>query len=563
LAIAAAVAAAFFPSLRNGFVSLDGNDNFVFNANYSGVHWWHWRWMFGTSFFTGNFEPLHWLSLSLVYRLAGMQPAAYHALGLACHALACVLLYFVCLELGLGPAGGAFAALSFALHPLRVESVAWITAQHYPLAAAFYLFSLLSYLKSCRPYGAADALRWRRLSLAGFAASLFSFPAGVTLPFVLLVLDLCPLRRLPLDPGQWNMQAARPVLREKLPFLILAVAGAAVIFTARAVTRNLLPVSELGLGSRILLGCHSLWFFAMKTVWPMRLSPVYELPYPLQAWRWLPAAAAAATVSTLAFSWRWRLTPAFALWCAYVLCALPVCGLTTSGTQVSADRYTYFPGMVLSFAAAAALVHFLSRRNPTVRLAGGIICVAVLLGLGRLTWLQCGIWKDSQSVWDHVRAVDPMNGTAEVGYGYGLLEEGRPVEAVQAFKDAMRLNPRLIAPYYALGYTLAREGHDSEALGFFNEVVRKDPYFAAGYNAIGSELAKAGNFVEAVPYFEKTLTLRPDHDRAQFNLALALSELGRQDEAAAHYRQALRLNPDFSQARQNLAALTASRGARP
>src|SRR5713226_6535756 len=279
---------AFLPTLQNEFVGWDDATNFLDNPHYRGLAWTHIRWMWTTHL--GHYIPLTWMTLGLDYLLWGMNPVGYHLTSLLLHAANAVVFFFVVHRIltlalpspserghALAVAAG-FAALVFAIHPLRVESVAWVTERRDVLSGLFYLVTILMYLRACEQ--GARGRGWYWLSVAVFVCALLSKSMVVNLPVVLLILDVYPLRRLGGDIG-WSSEAARRVYVEKIPFVLLAAAASAIAFMAQSSVHAALSLVQLSVPGRLAVSAYGLSFYLWKTVAPVNLSPLYELRPPV------------------------------------------------------------------------------------------------------------------------------------------------------------------------------------------------------------------------------------------------------------------------------------------
>src|SRR5438094_3698081 len=289
--IALITCAAFLPTLQNQFVNLDDNDNFLDNPHYRGLAWTHLRWMWTTH--QGHYIPLTWMTLGLDYLLWGMNPVGYHLTSLLLHAANAVVFFFVVRRIltqalpsrserghALAVAAG-FAALVFAIHPLRVESVAWATERRDVLSGLLYLLTILMYLRACER--GARGRGWYWLSVAVFGCALLSKSMVVNLPVVLLILDVYPLRRLGGAIGWWS-EPARRVYVEKIPFVLLAAAASAIAVMAQLSHDTMVSVVQLSALGRLALSVYGLSFYLWKTVAPVNLSPLYELPPTVNPW---------------------------------------------------------------------------------------------------------------------------------------------------------------------------------------------------------------------------------------------------------------------------------------
>src|SRR5436853_897881 len=349
--IALVTVAAFLPALQNQFVNWDDAANFLDNPHYRGLGWSQLRWMW-SAFHKGHWIPLTWMTLGLDYLLWGMNPFGYHLTSLVLHAANAIVFYFVAFRIlglalpdagdrgraGLALAAG-FAALLFALHPLRVESVAWATERRDVLSGLFYLLTILAYLRACERAERARGWYWGAVGL--FACALLSKSMTVSLPVVLLILDVYPLRRLGGPIGWWS-ERARRVYLEKIPFVLLAGGASAIAFLALFQIHNMVGLDQLSLPGRLAISAYNLSFYLWKTVLPLNLSPLYELRG-VNAWAppFLLGYGVVLAITALALALLRRVPGLAATWLAYVIILLPVLGIFQNGPQIAADRYTY------------------------------------------------------------------------------------------------------------------------------------------------------------------------------------------------------------------------------
>ena len=490
----------FLPALGNSFVAWDDDTNFLDNPHYRGLGPTQLAWMFTD--LHAHYTPLTWLTLGLDYVLWGMNPAGYHLTSVLLHAVNAALVFRVALRL-LGAAlpnapgttlrwGSLLAALLFSVHPLRVESVAWVTERRDVLSGFFYLLALLAYLRYC------ESPRRRRYAaaLALFAAALLSKSMAVTLPVVLLLLDAWPLRR-----HAW---------REKVPFFALSAVAGALALVAQRQAGALSSAGLLGALEHLAVAGYALAFYLRKTLLPARLSPIYELPARVDplAWPYVASALVVLALSAVAIAAR-RRWPAFAVaWASYVVTLLPMSGLLHVGPQIAADRYTYLPCLGGALLAGGAYVRgrmaLRARSTPGILLdvaAGALPVMLAVLTLG-----QVQVWRDSETLWSHALAVGP-SAIAHAKLGVVRDERGRTEEAIAHYRAALALHPDM----------------------------------PDAYNALGIALARQGRWDEAVEQYRRALARQPGSAEAHLNLAAALERLGKSSEAAQHVREAQRL----------------------
>lgn len=554
---------AFLPVFWNDFVAWDDQKNLYENPDYRGLGWKQLRWMFTTNLL-GHYIPLTWLSFGLDYRLWGMRPAGYHLTNLLLHIASTALVYFVTrrlLEKGTRLSaralgfGAAVAALFFAIHPLRVESVAWATERRDVLSGALFLLTIFLYLRAAE----ADATRRRRLlsaSIGSFVLALAAKSIVMTLPVVLIVLDVYPLRRLQGGAREWLRPAQRAVLIEKTPYLVLGVVGAAASYYAQA---HVLPRAPSPWLSRAAHVAYGLWFHVLKTVVPTGLSPLYEAPARIDPWepRFLASLIGVVGVSVLVLGLRRRWPAGLALWTYYGVMLGPVSGVIPMGSQLTADRYSYLACLgwaVLVGAGAGALVGAAARgvlRPSLARLAAAAV-VAWLIGLGALTWSHVRIWQDTESLWRHAVAVTPDCALCHKFFGDSLLNRGALLSGLAEVERAVALRPDRVEFRFNVGVALTKLGLWPEAVEQYRLVLARHPDEINLRVNLAVALVQIGRAEEAVEQLEAALRLDPDSLAAHVNLGWAFNALGRFDEAISHFRRATELKPDSPMARLGL-----------
>jgi Tfp pilus assembly protein PilF len=566
----------FLPALDGGFVDWDDDRNFLWNPGYRGLGPGELRWMF-TATWMGHYIPLTWLSLGLNYALGGMEPWGYHLGNLLLHAANTALLFFVARRLlavaAISPAphgntqgegrydrthqqdggvavawGAAVAALLWALHPLRVESVAWVTERRDVLCGFFYLLAVLAYLRGATREGTLSG-RWLAASLAAFAAALGSKAIAMTLPVTLLVLDVYPLRRLRLG---WPA-----LVREKLGHFALGAVGAAV--ASWAVTRGAgwTSYDTYGLEARLALTGYSFWFYPWRLIWPERLSPLYELPAHvrlLDAQFLWPTVAVVAVTAVLLLGRR-RLPSALAAWLQSIIVLAPVSGIAHAGHQLAHDRYSYLSGLGFAVLAGAA-VTWLGRQRAQGRVSRWVFAAAVttvvlaLAGLGAGSSAHSRIWRDSESLWRSAVAADPTCALCRHKLGNVLLTAGLHREAEAELTRAIALRPERARAHNSLGALFVDQGRLGEAEVEFREAMRLSPHFGEATANLGALYARQRRYAEAIAVLRRAIVLSPQLSNARGNLALVLDNVGidlaregKPAEAVALFREATELLP--------------------
>lgn len=506
--VVAAAFVAFLPALAPDFVNWDDPGTLLDNPHYRGLGPHQLVWMF-TTFHRGHYMPLSWLTLGWDFILWEMSAWGYHLTNLLLHAATALTFYFLALRLlrfaldprpplsnplpqgGRGPGdaatrlrlAAAAAAIFFAVHPLRAESVAWITERRDVLSGLFSVAAALAYVKAVSEGPRRAGFFWGSVAL--FACALLSKSIAVTLPATLLVLDVYPLRRLGGAAGwrRWHVWA------EKLPFLALAGAAATVAFLALLPLGNARSLTEMSALVRLVLALYSQAFYLVKTVWPTALSPLY--PFPLDiTYHHLAIAAAGTLLAGAAL----RIAPAWsATWAVYSLTLLPVSGIFHNGPQAVADRYSYLACLPWALWVGAA-VAWRPRRAPVhraVALALRTLVVATLLGLGALTWSQAGIWHDSIALWTHALAVNPDSRDAHGYLGKAYDEAGLAAGAVAHYAEAARRSHNRLPWYVAIARVLEEAGNDRAAMIYYDQVLRSAPgslEACAGLRRLGGHL---------------------------------------------------------------------------
>jgi tetratricopeptide (TPR) repeat protein len=565
--IVLATALVYLPSLRNGFVNWDDEANLLHNPSYRGLGPAQIRWAF-TTFHMGHYQPLAWLSLGADFAVWGMNPAGYHLTSLLLHLANTALVYLLALRLLAGarpappsapptdaggrarPIAAAFAAGLFALHPLRVESVAWATERRDVLSGLFFLIATLAHVAAVDATDARARRARRALSLASFALALLSKSITVTLPALLLVLDVVPLRRAR------RGERAAALVREKIPYLVLSLAISALAVRAQRSTQFLPSLAEVGAVERAGIAVWALAFYLWKSVVPAGLTPTHTLPIGAAA-RYLGLAGSAALVAgatALAWRARRRAPAALAAWAAYGIALAPVLGFFQVWTYVAADRYSYLACLGLALLAGAALGRLAPAR-------GAILGGALLALLAALTARQIPVWRDSESLWRHAVAVNRDSHMAQYNLGVALAREGRVAEARAAYEEALRARPRYAEALAGLGALDLAEGRPEEAAARLRDALAAWPTNGEALANLGIALARTGKRDEALAAYDAARRLRPDLPEVLVNRAALLLDAGRAREAIADLDEAVRLRPDHADAWRNLGVARERTGA--
>ena len=565
-------AAVYLPVLRAGFVDWDDTTLLVHNAAYRGFSAAHLRWML-TSDLLGHYAPITWLSFALDYVIWGLSPFGFHLTNLLLHAVNAGLVVLVAQRLFTEalalsrPAtavGAGTTALFFALHPLRVESVAWIPERRGLLSALFVLVSVLAYLDAARE---PTPPRRRRLlvgSVAAFALALGAKASAMTLPAVLLLLDVYPLRRVPADPRRWLTRSSRDVWLEKVPYAILAAVGVVVAYVGQSSGADAALLTPSVWLTKV---ARAPWFYAYRTLVPVHLSPLYELPSTVNVAepRILLGVMGATGLTLAAWVVRRSCPGILAAWVFEWLMLAPFIGLTHVGYQLFADRYSYLPGLgwaLLGGAVAAVLVRAWSQGGlgPPAAGLGVAVGMTALLALATLTTRQIAVWQDPVALWTYAVAVEPDCSICHAQLGTTLLGQGAPEAALAHFERTLVLRPDRVRVRIPMAEALVQVGRLDEAVAELRRVLDRYPAFLPGRLLLAEtlvrlgrpdqaaaelrEAAKAVDPGEAVTYLARMRAREPNSAVVRAGLVYAYLALDRPDLARAEREALERLTPD-------------------
>lgn len=555
--LAAVVVAVFAPALANQFVNWDDGTNFLTNHSYRGLGWPQIRWML-TSALTGHWIPVTWFTLGLDYVLWGMNPLGYHLTSILFHALGSLLFWFVALRLlaaagpGLGPGavrvGAAVATLAFAVHPLRAESVAWITERRDVVAGALFFATVLTHLKACAGERPGRGV-WRAASLVLFALALGAKAIVAPLPLVLVVLDIYPLRRLRPSWQTWRESTARWLALEKLPYLALSAVAGAIALAVLDANHLLSAVDHHGPGYRIALATYGLWFYLWKTVAPFGLAPLYELPLDvaLSDPPFLLSTLAVVALTVVLWQLRRRWPAGLAAWAAYAAILLPVSLRVHTGLQLVTDRYSYLAclGWALALGGAAACLANGATRMlaPIVARMAAIGIVVWLAGLTALTVQQVQVWHDAETLWRHAVDVFPDCATCYNGLGKALANERLMAAAIEQFEKGLAVRPNQHAITLNLVDALILTDRPSEAERYVRPLVERYPEDTEVRSRLVLAYIGQDRRQEAAGEIARTLRFNSSSPLTLVNLGFALIRLDRPREAIACLRRALQVSP--------------------
>jgi len=550
----------FGQTFRHGFVNFDDDKYIYENPIISeGITLENIAWAF-THVHAANWHPLTTLSHMLDCQFYGLWAGGHHLSNVLLHAVAAVLLFLVLREMTGALWRSAFVAAVFAIHPLRVESVAWVAERKDVLSGVFFMLTLWAYSRYVRR---PESRGRYTLVAVGFVLGLMSKPMLVTVPFVLLLLDFWPLGRL-----QQKSQLPR-LLWEKLPLFALLVLSC--VATVIAQGGAIQPLQRFPLPLRIGNALVAYGIYLRQMIYPAKLVVLY--PMLKDGWpMWVALAVLLLLMALTAGAWILRGKKPYLIvgWLWYIGMLVPVIGILQVGHQAHADRYTYLPQIGIYLAATWAFASWAGDCRQR-RMALGGLAVAVLSILLATAHHQTSYWRDSIRLWTHAFECVPNNPVAHYNLGHVLQQQGRTEEAITQFREALRLNSAYTDALCNLGLALSQQGRTGEAIACYREALRVDrndpkaltslPAYAVAHCNLGIALFQQGQTEEAITQFREALQVSPDHADAHNNLgnALLFAE-GKTEEAIAHYRQALRINPAHVGAHFNLANVLIRQG---
>ncbi|PYJ11486.1 MAG: hypothetical protein DMF06_02275 [Verrucomicrobia bacterium] len=505
-------------------------------------------WAF-THLHAANWHPVTWISHMLDCQLYGLNPAGHHLTNVAIHTAAVVLLFRVLRRMTGALWLSAFVAAVFAIHPLRVESVAWIAERKDLLSGLFFVLTITAYFR----YTRKPSLRSYGLVFLSLALGLMSKPMLVTAPFVLLLLDYWPLHRMATPDGGGNTPVR--LILEKLP--LAALAGASCMITLFAQKVAIRPLAEVPGTTRLANSLISYVLYAQQMLWPFDLTPYYPLrPEEIITSRVLCSVALLLAFSVFVFLCR-RRRYLVTGWLWYLVMLAPVIGILQVGNQAHADRYTYLPqiGLYLLFVWGVADLCATWRHRRFVLSALGVLTVGTLAIVART---QASYWRESESLWSYTLSRTTNNAMAELNLGEAIHKKGRVDEALVHLNRAVEIQPGNFTNQGSLGIALLTKGRREEALAHLRTSLELNPVQAPIHSSIGVVLLELGQPDESLAHLRKALEIDPNDGDAHYNLGNTLLQLGRAQEAVVEYERAVAINPADAQALNNVAWVLAT-----
>ena len=535
--------AVFGQTVGHGFVNFD-DPNYVSENDQvrAGLNWDGVVWAF-THIHSHNWHPLTTMSHMLDCQFFGVKPGAHHFVNVLLHSATAVLLFLLLEQLARSQSragtiwSSAFVATIFAIHPLRVESVAWISERKDVLSGLFFVLTLFAYFCYTRK---PNLRRYVTMSIL-FACGLMSKPMLVTLPIILLLLDYWPLER-------FSGASAARLLAEKIPLAILSIAAAAGTLVVQNEGVGLVRLEVLPLAWRITNALAAYLVYIWQMIWPANLALAYHHPGALPVWQVAGAAAFLIAVTLGVFALRNRSPYLIVGWGWYLIMLLPVIGLVQVGGQAHADRYTYLPQIGLYIAATWGLVD-LSRswryHGPLLGAAAGIIISALAFRAADQVWY----WHDSERLWRHTLAVTTENDVAHLALGQLLLDQNRLDDAITELQTVVARHPNDVDARLKLANALSeKKGRMNDAIAEYKTAAK----IGAPNPDVGTTLAnlllEQGRIDEAILYYRDVLQLQPSSALAHYNLAVGLHRGRRLREAIFQYEEALKIDPKYPDA---------------
>lgn len=565
-----ATVAVYWQVRNHGFVNFDDDRYVTENPHVqAGLTRESIIWAF-TATDVSNWHPLTWLSHMLDCQIYGLSPKGHHLTNVLFHLANTVLLFLILKWMTGALWRSTFVAALFALHPLHVESVAWVAERKDVLSTFFWMLTIWAYLR----YVERPAVNRYLLILFSLTLGLIAKPMLVTLPFVLLLLDYWPLDRFQLSqsgsahPTKTHLSLIATKLRaenfrllwEKVPLLALAAISSIVTFLVQRSGASVGDWDIYPAGLRIANALVAYVSYIGKMIWPQNLAVFYpHQGQSLQLWQAAGACLLLGLISVAVLR-RARLHPYLVVgWFWYLGTLVPVIGLVQIGAQAMADRYTYVP-LIGLFIMITWGIPELSAKWPYRRIGLALAAGAALAASMTLTWSQLHHWKNTVTLFEHALDVTANNYLAHNNLGIAYARQGKIDKAVNHYTKALQFKPNFPRAHNNLGNAYARQGRQDKAISHYTMALQIKPDFAGAHNNLGNALAGQGKIEAALFHFSRAQELQPDFAEASFNLGSVLARQGRMDEALAHFTRAVELKPDFAEAHNSLGVVLANKG---
>ncbi|MBW1743873.1 MAG: tetratricopeptide repeat protein, partial [Deltaproteobacteria bacterium] len=560
LVLVVATLAVYWQVQNHDFVNLD-DSMYVFENRYveKGFTRESVSWAF-TNTVSGMWIPLTWLSFMAGSHFFGISPGWHHLTNVFIHLANALLLLFLLRRMTGDFWQSVFVAALFALHPMHVESVAWISERKDVLSALFFFLTLWGYSS----YVERPSLRGYLLVLLFFLLGLMAKPMLVTLPFVLILIDYWPLDRFKLDQvfarhGKAERLRFIQLVLEKIPLCVVALAVSAVTFAAHQKAGGIYTLEALPIDVRMTNVFVSYLKYIGKLFYPANLAVLYPYPHSASLLKCVVAFLFLGGTSWLLFRNVRKYPYLLVGWLWYLGVLVPVIGFVHAGSQAMADRFVYIPFVGLYIAIAWGVPQLMgswAHRNLSLAVLS-MICAAILIAA---SWNQVRYWQNSLMLFGHALRHTSNNWIINGSLANALDKEGRTDEAITYYFEALRIEPNYWDAHYNLGNALDKIGRTDEAIKHYLEALRIEPDHEKAHNNLGIVLDKTGYTDEAIKHYLEALRIKPDYEEAHNNLGIALYKTGRTDEAIKHYLEALRTKPDFVHALNNLGSALDKKG---
>jgi len=510
--LALATIAVYWQVNQYNFVNLDDNKYVTENTHVrSGITLNGLRWAFTTTH--GQYwHPVTWLSLMLDYKLFGLNAGGYHSTNVLLHIFSALLLFMLFCRMTGAIWKSAFVAFFFALHPLHVESVAWIAKRRDLLCVLFTIITLCLYVY----YIEKPVIKRYLLALFIFALALMSKPMAVSLPLIMILLDYWPLKRF--DSHKGNLILWQ--IKEKTPFIVLSAVFSVITVHAR----DFSAMKHFSFSSRISNALVSFVTYLEQILWPHDMSILRLFPENIPAWQIIYSALLIVVVSVFVIEAAKRLPYLFAGWLWYAISIGPTLGIIQYGHLSMSDHHTYLPSIGISIMLAWGVPFFIKKEAIRKCLFPAVVVFIAVLSF--MTWKQCGYWRDSLEIWNHTLKITKGNYLAHNNLGLALFNEGKIMEAIDQYNKAIKMKPDYVYSYPNRGIAYARLGQYQRAMEDFDETILRNPNYAEAYLNKGAAYGERGQYQSAIENFSKAISIRSDYTNAYFNRGITYFRLG-------------------------------------
>ncbi|PKN88594.1 MAG: hypothetical protein CVU51_03835 [Deltaproteobacteria bacterium HGW-Deltaproteobacteria-1] len=586
LALAVLTIIVFSPVKDSGFIGFDDN-LYVYENAYvqSGLNWNSIGQAFSSELAkVGHWHPITWLSLMLDYSIFGLNPQGFHLINLLFHVMNAILLFLILCRMTKALWPSAFVAVLFAIHPLHVESVAWIVERKDVLSTFFWMLTLGAYSY----YVERQTFRRYVFVVLFFILGLMSKPMLVTLPFVLLLLDFWPLQRFsegkpnqkiqaevlkPAVSGKQKKKSKKkdavkeifeakktvhpefkwsliyPLLLEKVPLFALAILSSIVTYiaahSAGAVHSKAIP-SFVRIGNAFI----SYAAYIGKMILPMNLAVLYPHPGEVMLWQVIGSVFLLIAITFAVFRMVKQFPYLATGWLWYLGTLVPVIGIVQAGSQAMADRYTYIPLIGLFIIVAWGVPDLLRKWNYRKEILLALTALSILC-FSIMTWIQVGYWRNSITLFDHTLRVTDGNYRIYNMRGIAYADLGNYKQAIEDYSRAIEIEPGYPEAYYNRGKDYADLGNHKQAIEDYSRAIKVKPDYAMAYNNRGNTLVNLGNYKQAIEDYSRAIEIKPDYPDAYFNRGNAYVYLGNYKQAIEDYSRAIKIKPDYTGAYKN------------